>query len=654
MAASPSPFSLADQTLIRRHQRETLTVTGGGRNSVRVRATRNVRFAELPSALIGDATEALISLEENSATLESGELRVQIDAKGLLTFSVAGTERSLLIEAPAGRAYRSIGGGLDRVQQSFLPDVDERFYGLGQHQHGRLEQKGCVIDLEQRNTEVAIPFLLSSRGYGFLWNNPAVGRVELAQNGTRWIAEATPQIDYWVTLGNSPAEILENYADATGHAPAFPEWAAGFWQSKLRYRTQAELLTVAHEHRLRGLPLSVIVIDYFHWPAMGEWRFDPVAWPDPAAMVRELAAMGVKVMVSVWPTVNAACADFPQMLERGLLVGTERGVAAVTSFVDTPSDDKVYIHQYDATNPEAREFLWAKVRENYVAYGIKIFWLDACEPELNPFDHENLRYHAGNGAAVGCAYPLAHQQAFYEGLRSMGEREILTLSRSAWAGSQRYGAALWSGDIASTFEALQIQVRAGLNAGLSGIPWWTTDIGGFHGADIESDYFRELIVRWFQYGVFCPLFRLHGVREPATYKSGGPNEVWEFGDRAYAIISRLMHLRERLRPYILRQMQAASEHGLPPMRPLFFDFPDDPDCTPIDDQFFFGPDILVAPVLHEGASKRDVYLPAGAEWLDAWTGEPLAGGKHHTVDAPLESVPVFLRDAQLLKVFREP
>jgi len=300
-----------------------------------------------------------------------------------------------------------------------------------------------------------------------------------------------------------------------------------------------------------------------------------------------------------------------------------------------------------ATHPEARRFIWAKVRENYYKFGIKIFWLDACEPELNPFHHDNLRYHAGNGEAVGCSFPKAHQQAFFDGLKEAGESEILTLSRSAWAGSQSLGAAVWSGDIASTFEALQVQVRAGLNMAMSGIPWWTTDIGGFHGGDIHSDYFRELIVRWFQFGVFCPIFRLHGVREPATFKGGGPNEIWHFGDRALGIISRLLSLRERMKPYLMRQMQAAHETGVPPMRPLFFDFANDPGCTEVDDQFLLGPDLLVAPVLHQGAGEREVYLPAGPEWVDAWTGKAHDGGKRYQVQAPLERLPVFVRDRGL-------
>lgn len=222
--------------------------------------------------------------------------------------------------------------------------------------------------------------------------------------------------------------------------------------------------------------------------------------------------------------------------------------------------------------------------------------------------------------------------------------EIITLCRSAWAGSQRYGAAVWSGDIPSTFEALRAQVCAGLNIGLSGVPWWTTDIGGFFDGDVNSPYFRELIVRWFQYGVFCPLFRLHGYRLPKTPESGGPNEVWAFGDEAYAIIRELLFLRERLRPYIMEQMHLAHQKGIAPMRPLFFDFHEDEGCFAVEDQFMFGPDLLVAPVLYEGARHRQVYLPDGTTWTDVWTHQTFEGAQWITASAPLERIPLYLRE----------
>jgi alpha-D-xyloside xylohydrolase len=237
---------------------------------------------------------------------------------------------------------------------------------------------------------------------------------------------------------------------------------------------------------------------------------------------------------------------------------------------------------------------------------------------------------------------------FAEGMAEAGQEPTVLLCRSAWAGSQRYGAAVWSGDIPATWLSLTQQVRAGLSIAISGIPWWTTDIGGFHGGDASDPAYQELMVRWFQFGVFCPLFRLHGDRDPRTPTSyaqtGGPNEVWSYGDEAYEIISGLLHLRERLRPYIHQHMAIAAESGLPPMRPLFVDHPQDPQAWQVEDEFMFGDSILVAPVTEPGATSREVYLPAGHRWVDVRTREVFDGGSTHVAQAPITSIPVFVID----------
>jgi len=643
-------------TLIFCHQNETVIIQPWGPDGLRLRATQNASFRDLPHALLTPvAVKPEIAVSSQGGYLRNGKARVEIDADGRLCFRHGVTGKALLLEEapifhrPPSRQYRARGGDNYQITVRFQAQPGERFYGLGQHTSGLLDQKGCVVELAQRNTQVSIPFLVSSLGYGFLWNNPAIGRVELGRDVTRWIAESSPQIDYYFTVGDSYAEIMEHYADATGHPPLLPEFAAGFWQCKLRYRTQAELLSVAREYRRRGLPLSVIVIDFFHWTMMGDWQFDPECWHDPTAMTRELEEMGIKLMVSVWPTLNASSKNFTRFRDNGWLVRTERGVPAHLLISDSRPGGPVYVHYYDATNPEARQAVWEQVRENYYRHGIKVWWLDACEPEIYPADFDNLRYHLGSGLEVGNIYPLMHARGFYEGMLAAGEKDVITLCRSAWAGSQRYGAAVWSGDIPSTFESLQTQVRAGLNIAMSGIPWWTTDIGGFLGGDISSSYFRELIVRWFQYGVFCPLFRLHGVRQDSSSDmgqgtgSGAANEVWSFGEPAYQIIKKLLQNRERLRPYIMQQMQLAHEKGIPPMRPLFFDYADDPETYQVEDQFLFGADILVAPVLFQGQVERQVYLPAGTDWQDAHSGERLKGGQWLNASAPLERIPVYYR-----------
>jgi alpha-D-xyloside xylohydrolase len=614
--------------------------------------------------------EGELSEGVDGATITNGAIRARIDHAGHVAFERAEDGRPLLAEHdphfvdPRARHYGHRADGYWRVEAAFEAYASERLYGLGQQQHGLLDQKGCVIDLVQRNTQVAVPFLLSSRGYGFLWHSPAAGRVELAVNGTRWIAEAGRGIDYWITAADSPAGILRRYSAVTGRAPMLPERAAGFWQSNLRYRSQAEVMSVANGYRQRGLPLDVIVIDAGHWTVMGDWRFDEELWPDPAGMVRELDAMGVQVIVSVWPTVNPTSENVGTMRARGLLARTAYGPPHPSWLFDNRPAGAVPLELYDATNPEARAFLGERLHEGYLRHGIEWFWLDADEPEIKPLEPGRIEYHAGPGEAVHDLYPHLHAKGVWEAMREAGVEAPLTLNRSVWAGSQRYGAALWSGDIHSSWEALRAQVPAGLNAGIAGIPWWGTDIGGFKGGVSTDPDFRELLVRWFQFAVFTPLFRLHGLRQQDASGleditelvgtddhdgfslagfSGGPNEVWSFGEETLARIEPQLHLRQRLRSYVMEQMRVAHEQGLPPMRAMLLEFPADPEVWELADQYMFGPDLLVAPVLHPDAAQRAVYLPAASAWTDAWTGAPVGSGCQVVQTAP-DRIPVFVRD----------
>jgi len=633
-------------------ENEIILLMPWGRNGIRVQSTQTGEIKQdMISALINQGeNQAIVEIFSGGGSLQNGEIKADISSNGELSFINVNSGKELLKEKPIhslsipARAYKDLKGDLFHIDCCFESYDDEHIYGLGQHQHGRLDQKGCVIELIQRNTEVTIPFLFSSRGYGFLWNNPAVGRVELGYNATRWVAEAAPQIDYWITTGENPVEILTNYADVTGYAPKFPEWAAGFWQSKLRYTSQDELESVVREYRQQNLPISVIVIDFFHWTRQGDWQFDPQYWPDPAGMVKRLEELGIKVMVSVWPTVSRLSKNFQEMWDKNFIIRNKLGSAAHRYFLDIKAEDGIYLHYYDPTHPDARKFLWKQIKDGYYKYGIKIFWLDACEPEMLPFLPENLRFYSGDGEAVANSYPLDHVRGFYESMLAEGEETPLFLCRSAWAGSQRFGAAVWSGDVMSTFSALKAQVKGGLNMGLSGIPWWTSDIGGFRGGDPTSPDFQQLIVRWFQFGAFCPIFHLHGHRLPTINDfNGAANEVWSFGEPAYQIIKKYMLLRERLRPYVMKQMAIASEIGIPPMRPLFVDFPSDPVCYQIEDEYLFGPDLLVAPVLDADVNMRNVYLPANSTWRDAWTDQIYTGGQWIPIETPLDKIPLFLR-----------
>jgi alpha-D-xyloside xylohydrolase len=380
---------------------------------------------------------------------------------------------------------------------------------------------------------------------------------------------------------------------------------------------------------------------------MGDFRFEEEFFPDPKTMVDELEKLNIKLMVSIWPQIDLKSENYAEMSERGLLVHTERGVNIQMCF----GGESVF---FDATNPEARDYVWQKCKKNYYDHGIRIFWLDEAEPEYGEYDFGNYRYFMGTALQVSNIYPKMYSRCFYEGMNSENQKNIINLVRCAWAGSQRYGSLVWSGDVHCDFSTFRRQLCAGLNMGIAGIPWWTTDIGGFHGGDPEDPGFRELLIRWFQWGCFCPVMRLHGDRKPSNpiYRkdgsislfTGSDNEVWSYGAEVYDILVKYINLRELLRPYTRSLMRDAHENGAPVMRPLFFEFPEDPESWLLKDQYMFGPDILVAPVMEAQAVSRQVYLPPGNEWTDLHSGKKHSGGTFITAEAPIDIIPVFLKN----------
>lgn len=656
-------FKVEGNKLIYRNDGEILQLEPWGENSLRIRGTKTPAVSEEPWALLDPVPcEAQIRVEGKTASITNGKLTAAFNEFGWLTYynqkgevlleerwrvNNGGLKTSPL--AIPGREYKPIIGSSDyKLTLRFEGQDGEKIFGLGQRQEKQLNMKGCTLELAQRNTQSSIPFALSNKGYGMLWNNPAIGRVTFANNMTEWVAECSEHMDLWITAGDTPAEIEEAYANATGKVPMMPDYATGFWQCKLRYTTQEQLLNVAREYKKRGIPISVIVCDFFHWPQQGEWKFDPKYWPDPQAMVDELKSMGIELMVSIWPTVDVNSENYEEMKELGLLVRSERANAVQMQFMGNE-------YLFDAFNPESRQYVWNKAKENYYKYGIKIFWLDEAEPDyMFHYDYDNFRYYKGPAVKVSNFYPVEYAKAFYEGMEAEGQENILNLLRCVWAGSQRYGALLWSGDTHSTFDFLRNQMAAGLNVGLSGIPWWTTDIGGFTGGDIHDPKFHELLIRWFQFGLFCPVTRLHGFRDPIDFTisnaakmwnqpfgSGADNEIYSYGEDVYKILKGLVDTRETLRPYVKEQMVKAHEKGTPVIRPLFYDNPEDEKCWDINDEYMFGPDILVAPVLYEGMRERSVYLPAGRIWKEVRTGKVYDGGTTVQCDAPLSVIPVF-------------
>ena len=421
-------------------------------------------------------------------TYTNGKLTVKVNPEGWLSFYNQKGELlteeywrnrdrinrdSTSLRIPA-RELKPIPGTTDyALSARFEAFDDEMIFGMGQYQDRHLNKKGATLELCHRNSQSSVPFFVSSRGYGFLWNNPAIGTATFGTNRTEWNARSTKKLDYFITCGDTPADIERNYSAATGRTPMMPEYGLGYWQCKLRYRTQDELLSVARKHKAMGLPLDVIVVDFFHWTRQGDYKFEPLDWPDPDAMVRELREMGIETVVSVWPTVDERSENYAEMAERGYLVRTDRGNDIMTWMGAT-----LY---FDATHPGAQQFVWERCKENYYAKGIRCFWLDEAEPEYNCYEFDNYRYHAGPALQTSNVYPVGYAKGFYEGLKAAGETEIMSLVRCGWAGSQKYAALIWSGDIHSSFRAMREQLQAGLSMEMAGIPWWTCDIGGFMG-----------------------------------------------------------------------------------------------------------------------------------------------------------------------------
>ena len=647
-------IELKDNKIYMTRAGEAVCVSACGKNSIRFQAAPSGKLIEQNWTLMPQEVPAKVWEEEDKAVLETGTMRAELTRDGKLTYFRDG--KQILREQPemtfnSGiRNYRNKGSHLWTARISFEANENEHFYGLGHEPTDCFDLKGCTYDLRHLNAKCSMPYVYSTLGYGFLWNQPSTGRCELACNRTRWTSDSTRQVDY-VVIGGSPREVAGTLADLTGHAPMMPDWATGFWQCKLRYETQEQVLSVARRYKELGIPLSVIVIDYFHWTEQGDYRYDPKYWPDPRAMADELHKMGIRLMVSMWPTINEKSENYQTMLDNNMLIRTVSGSNRVFDFYGPQAE-------IDPTNPETRKYVWQRLKENYVDNGVDLLWFDEAEPEIHPEHFDNLILSLGNGDEVGLIYPYYYAQLVYDGMKEMGRDDIVTLSRCAYIGAQKFGTLVWSGDIPSTFESLRKQVKSGLNMAMCGIPWWTTDIGGFYGGDIESDEFRELIVRWFQYGVFCPVFRLHGSRNghdrtrDIIEPSGGDNELWSFGDRDYEILRDLVFLRERLRPYIHDQMAIASKDGVPVMRPLIFDWPEDETCTSIGDEFLFGDDILFAPIVNQGETSRRVYLPAG-EWVFARDGKEYAGGQWITCTAEVNEFIAFVKKgASVLSAFQ--
>lgn len=760
---------------------------------IRVRFSPTGRFVDTPALAVNarfGPTPWRLQTTPQEVVLATASLQASVSRRTGAVRFLDLNGKTILGEIPGGRTLTAATIATTptptptlKATQRFALPADEAIFGLGQHQAGLMNYRGTSVTLEQVNREVAIPFLVSSRGYGLLWNNPAAtvvnaggtdlapipasqvlgadskaggwtgeyfsgpnfeklvatrtdpqidfdwkspplpglplenfsvrwsGEVQVKRGGVytfvtncddgsrlwvddkqiiddwsvhparpiaarvtfapnsrhrikmeyfqdrfdavarlgwrlpgsqsdlSWTSEASDGIDYYFFYGPKIANVIAGYRQATGAAPLPPKWALGLWQSKERYNTQQEWLDIAEGYRSRHLPLDNLVQDWFYWNPhpWGSHQFDPARYPDPAAGIKALHdKYHLHFMISVWGKFEPGSAanpdaNFDTMNARGFLY-PEMGERA---------------RYYDAFNPNARALYWQLMKSQIFDKGVDAWWLDASEPEVDFRAWRVAHTALGPGATVLNAWPLMHTTAVSQGqLQAAPDKRVFILTRSAYAGQQRTGAATWSGDITASWDVYAHQIPAGLNFCLSGVPYWTTDIGAFfvpggtYPGGSSNPAYRELFTRWFQYGAFCPIFRIHGTDTP--------KELWRFGPEYQPILAEYDTLRYRLMPYTYSQAWQVTQEGSTLMRGLVMDFQNDPRVYDINDEFLFGPALLVCPVTKPGAASRTVYLPAGTRWTDFWTGQTLKGGQTTNSPTPIQTMPLFVRAGSIL------
>ena len=543
------------------------------------------------------------------------------------------------------------------VGATFKAPPDEHYYGLGQNQEGYLDRRGhvlrCAHDYNAPGGQsVCVPFMVSSKGYGLVWDNPSRTTVAFAFNdATRWTSDVGQRVSFFVIAGKTYDEIYAGYRLLSGDTPMLPKSAYGYIQCKQRYSSQAELMAVAKGYRDRHLPIDDLVIDWFHYSKMGEMNMDPANWPDPVAMNKQLHAMNFHVMISVWPRFVPEDRYYATVLKNDWFEKLADGTPTNGLPYDRAGSD------IDTTNPAAAKWYWNIVKTNYVAKGFDAFWADETEPDLPP---NGSYFHIGPGTEFFNTYPLFHTAAFYNGMRADMKERALILARDAYLGAQHNGTIFWSSDISGNWDTLRRELPTGINFVASGTPYWSTDIGGwqylpgYHKPDRpvlidpsdardevgHYDDYPELYVRWFEYGAFQPNFRTHGSRPQ--------NEVWSYGKQAEPILEKYLRLRYELMPYLYSLGYHTHQTGAPFMRGLFMDFGNDPKVADIGDEYMFGPALLVAPVTEQGRTSRTVYLPAGTDWYNFWTNERVHGGETITVNAPIDVIPLFVRAGSII------
>lgn len=528
--------------------------------------------------------------------------------------------------------------------QLFETDINEKIFGMGSYAEENLNKNLGMYELMQRNSQTTIPFYISNKNYGFLWNGSSIGNVSFNKNYKKWVNNNTECIDYVVIVGENPKDIIEKYTFMVGRAPIIKKELLGLWQSKLRYQTTNEVESIYNEYLNRKIKPSVIVIDYFHWTEDGNFEFDDNYWKDIDKLSKKMKETNTELMVSVWPTASKNSKYYNYYKNNKMLL--------------EPRDNKSKIFDnkdiLDFYNDETKKFVSNLLTNNYKTKNIKLFWADQAEPEMNIYEQREYNTSKGNFEKMANRYP-------YEYLMTIPREEgYPVLIRSAWFNSQKEGSLVWSGDIDSSFKSLREQIQILISMGLSGISWSTTDIAGFHSGDSTTQKFKELMIRWFQFAVFSPVLRMHGDRQPHSQKigktgggvrtSGSSNEIWSFGTEVERILTKYIRIREKLVDYIFKLYEESTNFGYPISRSLFFEFPNDKKAWDDRLSYMFGSDLLISPVIDFEMKKMKVYLPDGNDWINVFNNKVYKGGKDYIIEFSLETLPVFCKkDSYLAK-----
>jgi len=630
-----------------------------GTLKLQVFSPRVVRVAYSPTNSVPTNSLAVISASTNSGwsvtssanevSLTTAALQVRISRDtGAVGFY--DTNGAVVLSEPVGGGKSLVPTSVSgistlRSQQEFLISSNEAIYGLGQHAAGLMNYRGASVHLQQKNpTESSIPVLVSSRGYGLLWDNPAICDVSVAQSSPTdltWTSEAADAIDYYFMYGPELDDVIAGYRNLTGAAPMFGKWAWGLWQCKNAYSSQAELTNVVNSYRADNIPLDSIIQDWQWWwninntsqgNAWGSHIFYAPEYPDPTNLMTMLHTANAHTIISVWARFDVGITNALELASvGGLFTNVLNNVA--------PAGKGQW---YDPFNAAARSVYWSQISQHIFSTGFDGWWFDASEPELSGNWGEFRSYNtaAGPGAKVFNAYPLMHTTTAYQGQRAQtSNKRVFILTRSAYAGQQRNAAVTWSGDIGSTFAVLANQIAAGLNFSISGVPYWNTDTGGFNDNSPTNTAYAEIFTRWFQFSAFCPMLRIHGNHA---------KEIYNFPSATQTILINYDQLRYHLLPYIYSVSWQVTSAGYTMMRPLVMDFRTDTNVFNIKNQFMSGPALMACPVTTANATVRSVYLPAGTTWYDFWTGTTNAGGQTISAAAAIDTMPIYVRAGSIL------